>query len=475
MRPRGPGEGREEPGAAGNREGPGPAGGGERALVVDLYQLTMAASYFAEAMFHPATFDLFFRDLPPQRNFLVACGLEEALSYLEGLAFSAEDLDYLRSLGLFEEPFLDFLAELRFTGEVHAIPEGEVIFASEPVLSVTAPLIEAQIVETYLLNCINFSTAIASKAARVTIACEGRPFMDFSARRDHGADASLLAARGSYIAGAAATSNVAAGKRYGIPLSGTMAHSYVLAFPGEASAFRAFARRFPSRAVLLIDTFDTAEGARRAAAAADELAAEGIRIRGVRIDSGDLLAASRQVRAVLDEAGHREIEILASGDLDEHRIATLVASGAPIDGFGVGTQLGTSADAPYLGGVYKLAEDPSGPKFKRSAGKVTLPGRKSVYRIEQDGQYTGDVVGLVGEPPPSGGRSLLRRVMSGGRRLGPAESLTQLRQRCRASVAALPPHLRSLDRQAPYPVAVSPSLRRRLGRVPNTESGQLNT
>ncbi len=440
----------------------GPCGNGGRALLVDLYELTMAASYFAEAMFYPATFDLFFRELPPQRNFLVACGLEEVLRYLEGLAFSDEDVDYLRSLALFEEPFLGHLRRLRFTGEISAVPEGEVVFSSEPVLSITAPLIEAQIIETYLLNCINFSSAIASKAARVTIACRGRPFVDFSARRDHGMDASLLAARASFIAGAAATSNVAAGKRFGIPLSGTMAHSYVLAFPDETSAFRAFARQFPSRAVLLIDTFDTVEGAHRAVAVADELAGEEIRVRGVRIDSGDLLATSRQVRKILDEAGHPEMEILASGDLDEYRIDELVASDAPIDGFGVGTQLGTSADAPFLGGVYKLAEDPSGPKFKRSVGKVTLPGRKSVYRIEREGRYLGDVVGLADEPPPPGGRGLLRQVMSEGRRLGRAESLTEQRLRCQACISALPDHLRSLQPASPYPVSVTPSLRRRL-------------
>ncbi|MGH2732202.1 MAG: nicotinate phosphoribosyltransferase [Actinomycetota bacterium] len=443
-------------------ESPRPSEIGERALLVDLYELTMAASYFAEGMSYPATFDLFFRELPPRRNFLVACGLEEALRYLESLTFSDEDVDYLRSLALFEEPFLGHLRRLRFTGEVSAVPEGEVVFSSEPVLRVTAPLIEAQIVETYLLNCINFSTAIASKAARVTIACRGRPFVDFSARRDHGADASLLAARASFIAGAAATSNVAAGKRFGIPLSGTMAHSYVLAFPDEISAFRAFARQFPGRAVLLIDTFDTVQGAHRAARVASELTGEGIRIRGVRIDSGDLLVTSRQVRKILDQAGHPGMEIFASGDLDEYRIDELVASDAPIDGFGVGTQLGTSADAPFLGGVYKLAEDPSGPKFKRSVGKGTLPGRKSVYRIEQEGRYLGDIVGLADEPPPPGGRGLLSHVMSGGRRLRQAESLAELRQRCRACVGALGERLRSLDPVAPYEVSVTPSLRRRL-------------
>src|SRR5947209_10812225 len=409
-----------------------------RALLVDLYELTMAASYHAEAMFGASTFELFFRELPPVRNYLVACGLEEALDYLASLRFTKGDLAYLASLGMFPAGFLDYLGDLRFTGDVWAVAEGEVVFPSEPVLRVAGPLIEAQIVETFLLNCINFSTAVASKAARVATVCDGRSFVDFSARRDHGAAASLLAARAAYIGGAAATSNVLAGQCFGIPLSGTMGHSYVLAFPDEAAAFRAFARRFPAGAVLLIDTFDTLRGARTAAAVAGELAGEGVVVRGVRIDSGDLAALAVGVRAILDEAGQPGIEIFASGDLDEYRIAALLGAGAPIDGFGVGTQLGTSGDAPALGGVYKLVEDVSGPKFNTSTGKSTLPGAKQVYRFFEDGVSVRDAICPALPPPPEsppeGGRPLLAPVMEKGRRIAPPPPLGQARARRRASV-----------------------------------------
>ncbi|MGH2705863.1 MAG: nicotinate phosphoribosyltransferase [Actinomycetota bacterium] len=423
-------------------------------LLIDLYELTMSASYFAEGMNHPATFDLFVRELPPNRNFLVACGLEQVLDYLETLRFSGDDLAYLRSLEMFDEAFLDALAELRFTGEVWAVAEGEVAFHTEPLIRITAPLIEAQIIETALLNAINFQTMVASKAARVAIASKDRSFVDFSARRDHGPDAALLGARAAFVGGARATSNVLAGKRYGIPVTGTMAHSYVLAFPDEVSAFRAFARRFPRSAVLLIDTFDTLEGARRAAAVAGELAGEGIAIRGVRLDSGDLTALAMRVRRILDEAGHPEIEIFASGDLDEYRIHGLANLGAPVDGFGVGTQLGVSGDAPSLGGVYKLAEDPSGPKFKRSTGKVTLPGVKQVWRVEESGLPRRDVILPAAEPGPAGGRPLLEHVMARGVRLSPSPDLLELQARCRRAVATLPAELRSLEVAPPYPVEV---------------------
>jgi nicotinate phosphoribosyltransferase len=448
-----------EPGPA-RAAGEGPDEDRGHALLVDLYELTMAASYFAEGMNQPATFDLFFRELPPTRNFLVACGLEQALAHLEGFRFGASDLAYLGSLGLFPEDFLEVLAGLRFTGDVWAVPEGEVVFPPAPVLSLTAPLIEAQVVETYLLNCLDYSSAVASKAARVGLACEGRPFMDFSARRDHGPDAAVLAARAAYVGGAEATSNVLAGKRFGIPLSGTMAHSYVMAFPDEATAFRAFARRFPEAAILLIDTFDTLEGARKAAGVADELAAEGTLIRGVRIDSGDLGALSKDVRRILDERRHPEIRIMASGDLDENRIARLLAQGAPIDGFGVGTRLGTSHDAPSLGAVYKLVEDPSGPKSKRSTGKATLPGRKQVWRSFDGPTPAGDLIAPAGAAGRPGTRALLEQKMRHGRRMADPETLAAIRARCRAAVAGLPRTLRVLEQtQSVYPVAVAPELR----------------
>lgn len=416
------------------------------ALLVDLYELTMAASYLAEGVTGVATYELFFRALPPVRNYLVSCGLAQALDYLESLAFTGGDLGYLAGLGLFAEPFLNHLAGLRFTGEVWAVPEGEVVFAGEPVLRVTAPIIEAQIVETYLLNVINVATSVASKAARVATACAGRTFVDFSARRDHGPDAAMIAARASFVGGASASSNVAAGARWGIPLSGTMAHSYVLAFAHEEDAFRAFARSFPEP-TLLIDTFDTLEGARKAAAVAG--------VRGVRLDSGDLAELSPRVRQILDDAGHPGIRIFASGDMDEYRIAALLADGAPIDGFGVGTQLGTSGDAPALGGVYKLVEDRSGPKAKTSTGKATLPGVKQVYRFADR-----DLIALARQPAPEGGTPLLELVMAAGRRRGTDPSLTEIQERCRQSVAGLPPRLRSLGPVAPYPVEVSPALGR---------------
>jgi len=423
-----------------------------RALLVDLYELTMSASYLAEGVTGDATYELFFRALPGVRNYLVACGLAEGLDYLESLAFTEEDLAYLAGLGLFGDPFLAHLADLRFTGEVWAVPEGEVVFAGEPVLRVTAPIIEAQIVETYLLNVINVATSIASKAARVAAACAGRTFVDFSARRDHGPDAAMIAARSSFVGGASATSNVAAGARWGIPLSGTMAHSYVLAFASEEDAFRAFARTFPEP-TLLIDTFDTLNGARTAAAVASDTT-----VRGVRLDSGDLADLSRRVRRILDDAGHPEVQIFASGDMDEYRIAALLTGGAPIDGFGVGTQLGTSGDAPALGGVYKLVVDRSGPKAKTSTGKATLPGVKQVFRFFSGGVADRDLIAPARAVVPEG-TPLLEPVMAEGRRLGPDPPLTEIQDRCRRSVAALPPRLHSLGPVAPYPVEVSPALR----------------
>jgi nicotinate phosphoribosyltransferase len=408
-------------------------------LVTDLYELTMAAAYLAEGIEHEATFELFVRRLPAQRRFLVAAGLDDALAGLETLSFAPHEVEYLAGLELFPARFIDRLADLRFTGEVWGIPEGDVVFAGEPIVRVTAPLIEAQLVETFLLNAIASRTMLASKAARIAIACGGRDFVDFSARRDHGVDAAMAAARGAWICGAAGTSLVAAGERWGIPLSGTMAHSFVMSFEDERDAFRAYARSFPEHAVLLIDTYDTVEGARHAAEVAQELAGEGMRISAVRLDSGDLARLAVDVRAVLDEAGLFDVRILASGDLDEHRIAELLAAGAPVDAFGVGTQLGTSGDAASLGAVYKLVDDASGPRMKLAEGKVTLPGRKQVWRLPDR-----DVLGLHDEHV-AGGRPLLVAAMADGWRLEPPEPLAAIRQRCLAALAGLPPELRSLE------------------------------
>lgn len=433
------------------------------AMVTDLYELTMAAAYHELGLQRTASFELSVRSLPPQRRFLVMAGLDEALAGLERFRFSAEDVAYLSDLGLFSPSFLESLAGLAFTGDVVAVPEGEVVFAGEPLLRVTAPLVEAQLVETFLLNQVASHTLLASKAARVALACDGRDFVDFSARRDHGVSAALAAARTSWIAGAAGTSLVAAGERWGIPVSGTMAHSFVMAFADEREAFRSYARIFPHNAVLLVDTYDTVTGVRNAIAVAQELAQEGISIAGVRLDSGDVAGLAWRARALLDEAGLDKVAIFASGDLDEHRIAELVAS-APINAFGVGTQMGTSADAPALGAVYKLVADSVGPKMKLAEGKVTLPGLKQVWR-----GANADVVGLADEQLPAGdevgdARPLLQRVMSGGkRRDGDACDLQAARDRCAAALGALPPQLRSFKSTDPaegplWPVHTSAAL-----------------
>lgn len=428
-------------------------GDGNVALFTDLYELTMAASYFANGLDRPATFDLSVRQLPEQRQFLVAAGLEDALDHLGELAFLPASIDHLATIGRFSDAFLGYLADLRFTGDVWAVPEGEVVFAGEPMLEVTAPLVQAQLVETFLLNCLATQTMIASKAARIAIACGERRFVDFSARRDHGVDAALKGARAAFIGGAAATSLVVAGQLYGLPLSGTMGHSYVMSFDDEEAAFSTYARDFPDDVVLLIDTYDTIEGAHHAAKVAAELLREGIRVRGVRLDSGDLGGLSVAVRRILDDAGLADVSLFASGDLDEARIAELIAGGAAFDAFGVGTQLGTSGDAPSLGAVYKLVDDERGPKMKLAPGKPTLPGRKQVHRFAGH-----DVVALRGEAVV-GGRPLLEPVMAGGRRLAPPPPLAELQERCRSAVAGLPSELRALDwPREPYRVDLSPGL-----------------
>jgi nicotinate phosphoribosyltransferase len=428
------------------------------ALFVDLYELTMSASFHAHGLDAPATFDLFARDLPPRRGYLVACGLDQALDYLERLHFDDTALEYLDSLGLFDESFLSLLASLRFTGEVWAIPEGDLVFPDEPLVRVTAPLIEAQMVETFLLNCVGYQTMIATKAARIATACRDRTFVDFSPRRDHGTDAAMKTARASYVGGAAGTSLVLGGQAFGLELSGTMAHSYVMRFDDETDAFRTYARDFPGRAIFLLDTYDTEEAAARVVDLAPELEPEGLLPSAVRLDSGDLDALARSVRRILDDGGLTGVRIFASGDLDEYRIAQLVGADAPIDAFGVGTQLGTSGDAPHVGVVYKLVEDATGPKVKLSTDKVTLPGRKQVFRLTDIGEVQADVLGLDGEVV-EGGRPLLQQVMIDGKRVVNREALTVLRDRCRAAVASLPARLRALEPEdPPYDVRISPKL-----------------
>ena len=422
-------------------------------LLTDLYELTMAYSYFKRGMNTPAVFDVFVRPPVPYRRFLVFAGLESVLGFLENLSFGDEEIAYLRGLGLFDEGFLEFLSRLRFTGSVWSMAEGEIAYPGEPLLTVEAPRIEAQLVETFILNSVNYETLVASKAARVLLAAgEEASVVDFSPRRDHGADAAMKAARSSYLVGFDGTSNTLAGMRYGIPVVGTMAHSYVMSFPDELTAFRAFAEDHPSP-ILLIDTYDTMRGLEHAIQVAKELEARGRKLVGVRIDSGDLAELSRRVRARLDQAGLPYVRVFVSGDLDEYKIRDFKAAGGVAWGYGVGTRLGTSYDLPALGGVYKLVYDTDGPRVKRSPGKVTLPGRKQVWR-----QAGGDLVGLRHEVHP--GRRLLKLVMEGGRRLTPPTELARARAETRSRVFSLPEEQRVVDRipRPEYPVRVSREL-----------------
>ncbi len=411
-------------------------------LLVDLYQLNMMESYVESGETGPAVFEFFFRRLPERRGFLLAAGLEQALDYLEALSFSADDLAWLKSTGRFTPRFLDYLKGFRFTGEVDAVAEGTAVFADEPILRVTAPLPEAQFVETRLINLLHFQTLIASKAARVVLAAPGKVVVDFGLRRAHGGEAGLLAARASYIAGFAGTATVLAERMFGIPSYGTMAHSFVEAHDDEAAAFADFARARPDNLTLLIDTYDTEAAARKVVALAPKLAAEGITIRAVRIDSGDLAALSRRVRAILDQGGLGGVTIFASGGLDEDSIAALIAAGAPIDGYGVGTSLTTSSDVPALDCAYKLQEYEGTPRRKQSEGKQTWPGRKQVWRrYAEDGTMAGDVVSTAddaqaGEPLIEAGDA---RRPAAAAEADPHRRARARRARDGASAVAAPP------------------------------------
>ena len=406
-----------------------------RALLTDLYELRMAASFRRRGMHAPATFSLFVRYLPPERGFLVAAGLEACLDHLEGLAVDDEDLDALTALGL-DELTVEALAGLRFTGDVWAIPEGRVVFAGEPLLEVTAPIAEAQLVETYLLNQVMFATAIASKAARSRLAAGEAGLVDFAFRRTHGGDAAMTVARASAIAGFDATSNVEAARRFGLRAAGTMAHSYVEAFASEKEAFRAFAEDNPTNAILLVDTYDTLTDLQRAI---DVIADLGLGAHaGVRIDSGDLDALARAARRMLDEAGLTDSQVFASGGLDEYAIADLVAAGAPINAYGVGTRMGVSEDAPSLESVYKLVAYDGRPVMKLSTGKATTPGPKQVFRGEHGTVIEmRDVIGLRDEAVPEGTEPLLIPVMRGGRRTH-RESIAEARRRFESDMRLLP-------------------------------------
>ena len=427
------------------------------ALLTDLYELTMLQAYFARRMNGIACFELFVRKLPVGRNFLVAAGLDAVLDYLLELRFTEDELDWMRASGRFTAQFIDSLAGLRFTGDVDAMPEGTVFFADEPIVRVVAPIREAQLVESRLMNLVHLATITASKAARVTLAAPGRLLVDFGMRRAHGAEAALLSARSSYLAGFTGTATVEAGRRYGIPVFGTMAHSYVQAHDDEAEAFEHFALSQPEIATLLIDTYDTERGAAKVVALAPALAAAGVRIRGVRIDSGDLAEHARRVRSILDEGGLTDTTIFASGNLDEHRVEALARARAPIDGFGVGTRMNTSADAPYLDCAYKLQEYEGRPRRKRSEGKATWPGRKQVYRhIARDGRFARDLLAPAGARRT--GQPLLVPFLRGGELIEPRISLEESREHARRQLAQLPDALRSLAPAPPYPVEVDPDL-----------------
>ena len=426
-------------------------------LLTDLYQLNMIQAYLDHGKTKTAVFEFFVRNLPARRGFLVAAGLEQALDFLEGLHFSAEEIEWLARSGRFGKGLLEHLAALRFTGDVHAIPEGTVFFADEPILRVTAPLPEAQLVETRLINILHFQSLIAAKAARMMLAAPGKLLVDFGLRRAHGYEAGVMAARASYITGFAGTATMLAEKWFGIPTFGTMAHSFIQAYDDEITAFEEFAQSRPDHLTFLIDTYDTEAGARKVVALAPRLKARGITIRSVRLDSGDLIALSKSVRSILDKGGLGEVDIFASGGLAEDDLAEMLQAGAPIDGFGIGTSLTTSSDVPALDCAYKLQEYDGLPRRKRSIGKATWPGRKQVWRrYGSDGRMAGDILSI--ESDHHSGEPLIQPVMRAGRRIGPPPTLAEIRARATRDLARLPERLRLLWPQGSYPVEVAGAL-----------------
>jgi len=427
-------------------------------LFTDLYELTMAAGYFDHHVFDSATFSVFIRNHPMQRNYFVAAGLEQVLDELENFRFNADELAYLKSTTFFSDNFLSYLEDLRFTGQVHAMPEGTIFFPNEPVMEIRAPIIEAQLLETFVLNTLGFQTMIATKGARCIRAAQGRPLIDFSLRRTQGQDAGNKVARSTYIVGFVATSNVLAGKLYNIPVSGTMAHSFVTAFETESDAFQAFYKSFPDSSVFLIDTYDTLEGARNAARVAKQMRENGHSLIGVRLDSGDMTELSRQVRKILDSEGCPDVKIFASSGFDEFKIEDVLARGAQIDAFGVGTKMGVSADAPYLDIVYKMVRYKEREVRKLSSGKITLAGEKQVFRkSDRGGMYTEDIIGLrddiVADAEP-----LMKSVMENGRRLAPHPSLNTIREQFKNNFSRLDETIKSGNTF--FPVNLSPRLKK---------------
>ena len=426
-------------------------------LTTDLYELNMVQAYLDRGEDKHAVFEFFVRRLPTRRGFLLAAGLEDALVYLETLRFSPSEIDWLEGTRRFRRNLIDYLAQFRFTGDVHAIAEGTACFPNEPLIRITAPLPMAQLVETRLINIMHFQTMIASKAARMVLAAPGKILSDFGLRTAHGAEAGLFSARASYIAGFAGAANVLAGERYGIPVVGTMAHSFVQVHDDEMTAFENFARARPEGVILLIDTYDTEAGAHKVVKLAPKLKADGIAIRGVRIDSGDLAAMAKKVRGILDAGGLKDVIILVSGGINEDVLQKMMAAKVPIDGYGIGVNLDASIDAPSLDCAYKLQEYAGKPRRKLSEGKVTWPGRKQVWRsFGTDGGMQGDILSL--ESDTQAGETLIEPVMRGGKRVVPAPTLAQIRERAARELARLPQPLRKLEAGFVYPVQISRAL-----------------
>ena len=437
------------------------------ALYTDLYELTMAQAYWQSGNTAEATFSLFLRNYPPNRAYFVLAGLHDVLEYLEHLRFSDADIAYLRSLGQFDDSFLDYLGELRFTGSVRAMEEGALFFVDEPAIEISGPVIEAQVLETCLLNQITLQSMLATKASRVVHVARGRNAVDFAARRTQGTDAANKLARVSYMVGFAGTSNMLAGGLYGIPTFGTMAHSFVTTFEDEIGSFRAYAQSFPDASTFLVDTYDTIEGTRKAIEVAREMRRRGHSLRGIRLDSGDLLDLSLRTRALLDEAGFQDVQVFASGGLDEYEVDALLSAGAPIDAFGVGTKVGVSADAPWLDTVYKLVQYAGHPVLKLSPHKETLPGPKQVYRLrDAHGRFLHDTIACSDEDPPeASAEPLLREVMRDGRPVARLPDLKELRERFKREFARLPDEHKAIRSPRPYQVDISEGLKRLRSQV----------
>ncbi|MDX1411536.1 MAG: nicotinate phosphoribosyltransferase [Nitrospirales bacterium] len=426
-------------------------------LLTDLYQLTMLQGYMEQGMEETAVFEFFVRKMPKQRGFFMAAGLEQLVEFLEGVHFTPSELDWIDKSGLFSKSFVDYLGRLSFSGDLHAMPEGTVFFTNEPIARVTAPLPQAQLVETRLINLLQFQTLVASKAARSVLVGEGKTLVDFGLRRAHGAEAGLLAARASYLAGFAGSATVLAEPLFGVPVFGTMAHSFIQAHSVETLAFEHFAQAQPNNVILLIDTYDTEEGARKVVGLAPRLKEKGITVKGVRLDSGDLTDHAFKVRRILDEGGLHNAQITASGNLDEYAIQAMVAAKAPIDLLAVGTKMTVSADVPYLDCAYKLQEYAGRACRKKSEGKATWPGRKQVFRqFNQDGRIDFDVLTTADDQQE--GEALIQPVMESGKRIGSPRTLTQSREHARLQMTRLPEPLRQLREGATVEVKVSPAL-----------------